>query len=439
MFPSVSKPGATLSPGSRIGKYEVVRTLARGGMAELYLVKNLGLHSFESLAVLKRLPPHYLVSEPNVVNMFLDEAQLTASLRHPNIAQVFDFGEDADSYFFVMEYVEGLSLAQLQKKCRMARRRFPLAMAVQIVLGVAEALEAAHDARDAQGQPLELVHRDVSPQNVIVTAHGSIKLIDFGIARARQRRERTETGFIKGKYAYMSPEQIRAEPVDRQSDLFSLGLLLYELTTMKRPHEDTVGPAMAYVRSEIDCPDPRTVCEGYSEELAGIVNRLLSRDRSERFKTAREVHEALRLFSATEGLSLSPFTLREWVEGIDAPLARGSGSWMGQDAEVRAPSLNERLPRALTNQPTSVMRGLALEASTRAATQYDFEVLEEQEEFDDQPEAKPVARAKNGRGRRIAGLIVASFFVGLCVLVALLAVQGQLDYAVSSALELLPS
>jgi serine/threonine protein kinase len=310
-------------------------------------------------------------------------------------------------------------------------------MAVQIVLGVAEALEAAHDARDAQGQPLELVHRDVSPQNVIVTGHGSIKLIDFGIARARQRRERTETGFIKGKYAYMSPEQIRAEPVDRQSDLFSLGLLLYELTTMKRPHGETAGPAMAYVRSEIDCPDPRSVCEGYSEELAGIVNRLLNRDRSQRFKTAREVHEALRLFSATEGLSLSPFTLREWVEGIDAPLARGSGSWMGQDADVRAPSLNEQTPRALTNQPTSVIRGLALAVTTRAATQYDFEVLEEQEAVDDEAEATPVAEETTGRGLRIAGLISASFVLGLCVLVAILATQGRLEATVGSALELL--
>ncbi len=296
-------------------------------MSEIYLVRNLGLHNFESLAVLKRLPPHCLVSEPALVNMFMDEAQLTASLRHPNIAQVFDFGEDEESYFFVMEYVEGLSLSQLQKTCRTGRTRIPLPIAVQIILEVAEALSAAHDATDASGQPLDLVHRDVSPQNVIVTEHGRVKLIDFGIARARQRRERTETGLIKGKIAYMSPEQCRAEPVNRQSDLFSLGLLLYELTTMTRPHGTAKGAEMIYARAELDCPDPRSLLAGYPDELAEIVNKLLRRSRSERFQTAREVYDALSTFAIRRGFSLSPFALGAWVDGLDTRLAQGSGVW----------------------------------------------------------------------------------------------------------------
>lgn len=382
-----------LAAGSHVGRYEVVRPLAGGGMSEIYLVKNSGLHSFESLAVLKRLPPHCLVSEPNLVNMFMDEAQLTASLRHPNIAQVFDFGEDDDSYFFVMEYVEGLSLSQLQKKCRGQGKRFPLALAIQIIMEVAEALNAAHEARGPNGRPLELVHRDVSPQNVIVTGHGSVKLIDFGIARARQRREQTQTGMIKGKVAYMSPEQCRAESVDRLSDLFSLGILLYELTTGMRPQGNGRGPDMLFARAEVECPDPRSAVSGYPDGLALIVNQLLRISRAERFSSARDVYDALGHFAVSEGITLSPFSLGEWVDSLDRTLALGSGVWTENGSEVRDVTVKEKgLPRGREDE-TSVTQGMspAKPRPRRAVgTQYDFDVVDE---FDVVEEARVESRS----------------------------------------------
>ncbi len=481
MFPSVSLRSTPLRQGSSIGKYEVVRPLARGGMAELYLVKSHGLHKFESLCVLKRLPPHYLVSNPNIVNMFLDEAQLTASVRHPNVAHVFDFGEDHESYFFVMEYIEGQSVAEVLQKCFSGRTRVPIAVAVEIAMGLAEALAAAHEATDADGRSLDLVHRDVSPQNVLLTKHGGVKLIDFGIARARRRREVTQAGHIKGKFSYMSPEQCLAVPATLRTDLYSLGIILYELTTMRRPHGNINGPELLYARSCVDPADPRDIIPNYPEELAQIVHRLLKRNPLERFASAREVHDALMGFARSSGLLVSPFAVSSWVESLDAPVARGSGSWT---ATTAIPVANEERPkRAMSQDPTSRLRvhDLALRDTQRAnVTLYDVDVFEERDapSAERAPAVAPEANAlpttpppppasprastvalgtshlesvtsgavakKRSRpstevsGRRIAAVTLLFLVVFVASLAGILAWQGLLDGIIVDVVEALP-
>jgi serine/threonine protein kinase len=331
-----------LSPGTRIGRYEVVKLLAMGGMAEIYLAKNVGLQGFETLSVLKRLPPSCLDDNPSYVNLFFDEARLVASLRHPNIAQVFDFGQHQDSYFFVMEYLDGVNLRQLIQKGKKRGERVPLACAIQIMLGVTQGLHAAHEARGPEGQSLDIVHRDVSPTNVVVTNDGAVKVIDFGVAKSTKHRARTETGVVKGKFAYMSPEQCRAKSVDRRTDLFALGVVLYELTTGSRPHGASCGPDLIHSIVEKDCPDPRLGFVDYPEELAEIVGKLLDRNPERRYQTAREVHQALSLFAARRQMMLSPYELASWVNGLT------------QAKAAQKPKADSKVPTVRLMQPISI-------------------------------------------------------------------------------------
>ncbi len=431
-------------------------------MAELYLVKARGLHGFESLCVLKRLPPHFLVSQPNIVNMFLDEAQLTASVRHPNVAHVFDFGEDSESYFFVMEYIEGQSVSEVLHKCTRGRRRVPLSVAVEIALGVLEALAAAHEARDVDGTHLALVHRDVSPQNILITDHGGVKLIDFGIARARRRREATQAGHIKGKFSYMSPEQCLAVPATHRTDLYSLGIILYELTTMRRPHGNISGPELLYARSCVAPVDPRDIIPNYPDELAEIVLRLLRRNPLERHGSAREVHDELMGFARSHELLSSPFAVRSWLESLEAPVARGSGSWSATD---QVPVANEERPRrAESRDPTTRLRVHDLELRPRAtpeATRHDIEILEEKSALPPPPptpeprESSPIPymdppasgpeplsrqkkRSPTVSGRRVAAVTLLFLVVFTASLAAILASQGLLGGLVSHVAAELP-
>jgi serine/threonine protein kinase len=302
------------------------------------------MHGFEALSVLKRLPPSCLLDNPQYATLFFDEARLVASLRHPNIAQVFDFGQDEDSYYFIMEYLDGLNLRQLIRKAR-KRGRVPLSCAIQIVLGVAAGLHAAHEAQGPDGQGLNIVHRDVSPTNIVVTTEGAIKVIDFGVAKSTRHRARTETGVVKGKYAYMSPEQCQARPIDRRTDLFALGVVLYELMTGTRPHGKGCGPELLKRICEDDAPDPRLVSKDLPDELAEIVNKLLHRDTEHRYQSARELHQDLSLFAARHQIMLSPYELASWVQGLieEEPVTVAARARTSREGS---------LPRAITRANT---------------------------------------------------------------------------------------
>src|SRR3954447_17549188 len=252
----------------RLGRYRLVRRLAVGGMAEVYLAVAEGLSGFEKRVVIKRLLPQH-AKEGELLAMFLDEARLVATLRHPNIGEVYDVGAEGSDYFFAMEHIAGRDVRDLLS-ARYAEP-LPLAEALAVVTGVAEGLHHAHEQRDEEGRLLDIVHRDVSPSNVLVSISGQVKLIDFGVAKWGAQRTETRHGVLKGKCAYMSPEQCRPEPLDRRSDVFSLGVLLYEITTGARPlgGENGFETMTAIVNGAVEAPSARWA--GYPLGLEPIV------------------------------------------------------------------------------------------------------------------------------------------------------------------------
>jgi serine/threonine-protein kinase len=223
-------------------RYQLLGYLASGGMAELYFARVVGLAGFERHVVLKRIVAHH-ARDPEFVAMFLDEARLAAQLHHPNIAQVFDIGRMVDSYFFTMEYIHGESARALFRRCVAQQRTMPLHLVLTVVAGAAAGLHYAHEKRSPDEVPLAIVHRDVSPSNVMIGFDGAVKVVDFGIARAVTRSVETRSGVVRGKLGYMAPEQCKGEPLDRRCDVFALGIMLFELATMTRLYEAEASTA----------------------------------------------------------------------------------------------------------------------------------------------------------------------------------------------------
>src|SRR5262245_57513386 len=297
-----------LGPGDKLGKYEVIRQIAIGGMAELYLARTLGIEGFEKLVVLKRILPQY-GSNSSFVAMFLNEARLAATLHHPNIAQVYDIGLEEGDYFFAMEYVHGEDLDHISMASE--EQGVPLSMdaALTLVAGLCAGLHYAHEKLNAEGKPLNIVHRDVSPSNVLVSYDGAVKLVDFGIARASSRPGTTQGG-LKGKIAYMSPEQCRAKAqLDRRSDLYSVGAILYELTTGELPFK---GETEYQILNQIvndDAPPPSTIVPGYPPHLEKIVLKALAREPEQRYSTALQLQSDVEDFAHETRLRVSPLVL----------------------------------------------------------------------------------------------------------------------------------
>lgn len=296
-------------------RFRIIRRLGVGGMAEVFLAQARGIESFEKAVVLKRILPH-LAAEGRFIRMFLEEARLAATLHHLNIAQVFEIGRTDDTYFYTMEYIDGVDLAALLRVVRARSMQVPLEAAVAIAIGVAAGLHYAHEKQDPAGRPLGLVHRDVSPSNVMVARDGGVKLLDFGIAKAADSRLDTRPGEIKGKVPYMSPEQCRCEPVDRRTDVFSLGLVLYELTTGERLLAGSSDAEVLRVLDRDALPLAPLERAGYPPELRAIVLRALQKDPAERYATARELQLDLEAFARTHHMNLSPSSLGSWVQSI---------------------------------------------------------------------------------------------------------------------------
>jgi eukaryotic-like serine/threonine-protein kinase len=223
------------SPGvpTSMGRYEIVATLASGGMAEILLARLDGAEGFQRPVVVKRILPQ-LARTRSYRDMFVDEARIVAGIRHPNVVQVHELGQQDDELFLVMEYLDGESLGSLMRRLWSRGRRMDRDVAAWVVAEACAGLHAAHELTDEDGLPRNLVHRDVSPHNVFLGYQGGVKVLDFGIAQASERITKTETGQVKGKFEYMSPEQIQSRPLDRRADVFALGVLLYELTTARR-------------------------------------------------------------------------------------------------------------------------------------------------------------------------------------------------------------
>jgi serine/threonine protein kinase len=278
----------------KLGRYKIVDRLAVGGMAEIYIAQALGAQNFQKEYVLKLIHPKY-VGDHEFIRMLVDEAKLTASLNHQNIAQVNDLDVDGENYFIVMEYVRGKDLYQLLADAYDQRKRFPLDVAAFIASEVAAGLNYAHNKLAPDGSPLNLVHRDISPQNLLVSFQGEVKIVDFGVAKAAMgARPETQAGIIKGKFRYMSPEQAWGEKLDGRSDLFSAALCLYEMVTGMTAYEDTGDMrAMLLKMREAKVRDVRDFRPDCDPALIEIINRGLAKSRHDRFATGREMQVSL--------------------------------------------------------------------------------------------------------------------------------------------------
>lgn len=311
-------PRALPLPGEMVGPYRLIFELAAGGMATIYLAlegRRAGAHR---VVAVKRLHRH-LADDPNFRKMFVDEARIASHIRHPNVCAVFDYDEREPLPYIVMEYLAGEPISAVLKalprgvSAEEAVRRCVLS--ARIVADACEALHAAHELRTIYGEPLNVVHRDVSPENLIVTYDGMVKLCDFGIAIAERQEHETEVGMLKGKYAYIQPEALRGERPDRRSDVFSLGIVLWELMTGERlfRRESAVETLRAISETEVRAP---SVVTGLGSEFDAAVLRALAPDPADRFQNAREFGKALDSALATVGRRSGLCELAEWMEEL---------------------------------------------------------------------------------------------------------------------------
>lgn len=274
------------------GPYRLLERVAVGGMAEVFRAKRTGVEGFEKIVAVKRILAH-LSDNKEFVDMFIHEAKMVAGLTHPNIVQILDLGMLESSYFIAMEYVHGRDLRSIQKRAEEKGVRVPLDLAALIVSKVCAALEYAHRKKDDRGRPLHIVHRDVSPQNILISFEGDVKLTDFGIAKAATKATITDRGALRGKLLYMSPEQAWGRPIDKRADIFSLGVVFYELVTGKKPFlASSEGSILDAVR-ECRVAPPTTINPRIPEKLAFVVMKALDRDPDQRYQDASEMYRDL--------------------------------------------------------------------------------------------------------------------------------------------------
>ncbi len=276
----------------QFGKYTLIRKIGTGGMAEVFLARTTVAQGLNKTLVIKKIHTAYARSR-QFVTMFVDEAKIALGLNHPNIIQVFDFGAVGDTYFLAMEYVEGMDLLRLLQEAAKARQRLPYGLSAYIVQQLAKGLDYAHRKSDEFGQPLAIVHRDISPQNILLSWDGGVKIVDFGIARARDVHE--EQGVIKGKFAYMSPEQARGEPVDCRSDVFAAGIVLFELVCARPLFHGKGKEALEMVKSGA-IPRPAEFAPELEPTLERIILKALAFHRTDRYQTARDLQHELGKF-----------------------------------------------------------------------------------------------------------------------------------------------
>ncbi len=277
----------TVFQPKQFGKYQLLDKIAVGGMAELFRAKLTGVEGFEKLIAIKKILPN-LSQEEILVKSFIDEAKLAALLHHENIVQIYDFGSMDDEYFIAMEFIFGKDLRTIRQTAK--ERELPLGMEniLYIIARVCAGLDYSHNLKDLQGQPLNIIHRDINPQNILVTYEGQVKIIDYGIAKAASHNTKTRENLIKGKLAYMSPEQANGQTIDHRSDIFSAGIILYELLAVRRMFEGETMQVLSLVR-EAQYDPPEEVIPNLPSKLNQILRRALAKDPEERYQSAGEM------------------------------------------------------------------------------------------------------------------------------------------------------
>ena len=349
-----------LAAGAQLDKYQIVAPLAVGGMAELYVARIRGTAGFERLCVVKRILPQHARDEV-FVKMFLDEARLAATLRHPNVIDVYDVGIGKGRYYFVMEYVHGQDLAALIAAARSQKRGLKTGSAIAICIAAAAGLHHAHEQVGPDGTPLEIVHRDVSPGNILVSYDGHVKVADFGIAKAAARATQTTAGGMKGKLCYMSPEQVVASAdLDHRSDVFSLGVVLYELTTGRPLFRGESDFLIAEKITSGRIPLPSEARPGYDPRLEAIVMKALAIAPGDRWQTAQELQHALEDYARSAQLSTSSRVLGELMRDLFSPQI---AEWEQAQREGRslADLVRQSVEMAAVGPPTEAYADVEIE------------------------------------------------------------------------------
>jgi serine/threonine-protein kinase len=297
------------------GRYTILGKLADGGMAEIFLAVQHGAEGFEKTVVLKRILTQYS-ADPQFRNMLLDEAHISMSLQHGNIVQVLDLGVAAGRYFLALELVDGWDLEKILQRAYAVKMVFPTALGLYVVSQVCRALAYAH-GKSREGKPLGIVHRDISPNNVLVSGEGEVKLADFGIAKAQRKREQTAAGVIKGKVAYMSPEQAQGAIIDRRSDIFSVGSMLYRMMTDRLPFEANNDLESLLRVQKAEFTPPQEAKPGLTESVAAIIRRAMRLHPAERYQTAEEMLVEVERVLRTEFHSAGQTELKSWLEQLE--------------------------------------------------------------------------------------------------------------------------
>jgi serine/threonine protein kinase len=333
-----------LTGATPFGKYYLLERIGLGGMAEVFLAVAIGPEGFQRRLVIKRMLPH-LSKDPSFVRMFIDEAKLSGMLSHPNLVQIFEFGEIDDSFFIAMEHVHGETLFTVRAKLADLDKRAPVAASLDIARQVCLGLHYAHSLQSPTGQPLGIVHRDISPSNLMLSFHGGVKILDFGIARLTEelRETKTQAGTMKGKLAYMSPEQVRMEEIDNRSDIFAVGIVLHELLTGRRLFKSTSDLTGAKMVLEAPIALPSSVNPEVPAAVDPIVMRALERKVDARYQTAGEMADDLE--QALLEMRAAPDASRKLLTSLFTPGPARSGSLplpMPGTGTTGTPSSNSR-------------------------------------------------------------------------------------------------
>jgi len=314
-----------------------------GGMAEVFKAKRSGVEGFEKIVAMKRILPH-LSDNKEFVDMFVDEAKMVAGLTHPNIVQIFDLGRIDKSYYIAMEYVHGRDLRTIMRRAREKGLRMPLDLSLRVVGQVCGALEYAHRKKDERGRPMEIVHRDVSPQNILISFEGDVKLVDFGIAKAATKASNTDRGALRGKLLYMSPEQAWGRPIDRRSDVFSLGIVLYEMVTETKPFvgAGTEVSILELVRQCVITP-AREINPRVPEALDRVIMQALAREPDDRYQDAGQMQRGLERFLRER----PPVSARDLARFLELLFDRAEREDGGERPPAPEPSLEAHTPEPM--------------------------------------------------------------------------------------------
>ena len=298
----------------RAVRYRVLNKIAHGGMAEIFLALQTGAEGFQKMVVLKRILPA-LAADPSFVGMLVDEAHIASTLNHSNLVQVLDLGKADDQFFLVLEFVDGWSLEQVRRRALKARLKLPLPLALYVVGSLCRALAYVH-TRKRDGKPLGIVHRDVTPQNVLLSREGEVKLADFGIAKAIGKREKSATGVIKGKFAYMSPEQSVGAELDARSDLFSVGTVLYILTTGKKPFDGATDLDVLMQVRKARYEKPSDLVKDFNPDVERFIARALRPDLTRRWQSAEQMADRIDAIVVKLGQAGGAAALKRWLETL---------------------------------------------------------------------------------------------------------------------------